>query len=120
MKKRRSSKNLMSYTEKYAISLLSEATGGRIGPVQPQKVDSEPQVTSDGMQFSDKRALLDSLTRLLAIKHRIDPEQEESTFMDMREELNGASRETKGRANGSGGFAAFPNSTDANSATDES
>lgn len=94
MKKRRSGKNLMSYTEKYAISLLSEATGGRIGPSEPQNVGT------DGMQFSDKRALLDSLTRLLAIKHRIDPEQEETTFMSMREELNGAGREAKGGANG--------------------
>lgn len=96
MKKRRSRKNLLSYTEKYAEVLLYEATGGKIGSPNTQHVGTEPQI--DGMQFSDKRALLDSLTRLLAIKHRIDPEQEESEFMSMREQLNDAGRKTSGGA----------------------
>jgi hypothetical protein len=92
MKKRPSKKTLMTHTEKFAVQLLYEATGGTIGKSGPQNID--------GMQFSDKRALLDSLTRLLAIKHRIDPEEEKSDFMSMREELNGASRTVKSRTDG--------------------
>lgn len=83
-KQRQSKKNLMGYVERYAAYLLYEASGGAVGIQRPNKNDG----SIVEMSFSDKRALLDSTTRLLHVKHRIDPKEEKSFFDMMKEDMN--------------------------------
>jgi hypothetical protein len=83
IKKRRKRKNLQAYAEEFAISLLYEASGGKIGKVK------SAEKSEYNMSFHDRRALLDSMTKLMALKHKIEPEEEEDGIASYREQLNG-------------------------------
>lgn len=62
--------NLLNLSEKFAISLLSEATSGTLGP-KKSKVVAETKI-----DFKDRRALLDTITKLLMAKNKLDPEDQ--------------------------------------------
>lgn len=87
MKKRRKRKDLAAFAEEFAIALLFEASNGSIGRIKalPEGVE-KPELT---MSFHDRRALLDSMTKLVAMKRRTEPEDEEDGIASYREQLNG-------------------------------
>lgn len=91
MSKRRSSKDLLAAAEKFTLMLLSEATKGQIGVAQKNDGSDVPD-----MPFGDRRALLDSIVKLLTVKHKVDPKEEESPFANLRERLNGTAGKTAG------------------------
>ena len=72
-KKKRRSSGLAGIAERYAISLIFESTSGRIGRGSlPSGEDTENSVP-----FKERRALLDSRTKLLDIQK--DGEDDESS-----------------------------------------
>lgn len=89
-KKRRSRKGLARYAEAFAASLLWEASGGSIGKGKPsvEKQEGMPEVS-----FRDRRALLDSITKLLSSQGPPTEEDDEDGIDSFRERLNGRSGE---------------------------
>ena len=89
MAKKRKKSGLRHAAEVFALSLLFEASGGSIGRVP--KVQEGNTVKAPDMAFSDKRALLDSMTKLITLSHKVDPVEEEETdgLSAARERLHG-------------------------------
>ena len=86
-------RNMLREAEKYAQFLLWEATGGSMGrePVKGKdKKEDEFKV-----DFGTKRALLDSMIKLIGIKQKVDPEEEdEDGIASYKELLNAGSGES--------------------------
>ena len=68
--------------ERYAKRLLSEATGGKIGG------EVDPSETPSGIDFKDRRALLDTIVKLLKEKNSA-AEEDESSMGAFKEMMNG-------------------------------
>lgn len=86
MIKRRKRVSLQTYAEKFAMHLLFEASSGSVGRAPYIKEGQEkPELP---MSFHDRRSLLDSVTKLIAMKHKIDPEEEEDGISGFRERLH--------------------------------
>lgn len=81
----------LKLAEKYAEYLLFEATDGSIGR-EKKKLNSANERPLD---FNEKRALLDSLIRLVGVKNKVDPEEDESDFDSFKEIMNGDGRKIK-------------------------
>ena len=82
-KKRRRRKGLDVMAEEFAAYLLYEASSGRVGKGKA----IEPE-TENPISFKDRRALLDSVTKLLGAQR--DPEDgEEDGISSFREHLRG-------------------------------
>lgn len=78
-------RNMLRDVEKYAQMLLHEATGGAIGR-EPIRAKS----TKDGefsVDFGTKRALLDSMIKLLTVKSKVDPEDEDADGVETYKEM---------------------------------
>lgn len=93
----KSTDELRKYITQYGMALLFEATGGTIGkPVV--------EIKETGLEFNDKRALFDSLSRYVGK----EPEKEvESGFSKLASQLHGGTEVKRGRgkapvSNGSG------------------
>ena len=82
--------------ETFAISLIYEASGGIIGHL-PAGAEARPE---NPVTFRDRRALLDSITKLLAAEEAPEEEAQESGLSVLRERLSG-NRGTLGRAGSS-------------------
>ena len=95
MKKKRRKRGLQSFAEEFAISLLFEASGGKIGRVRAVKEGAE--VVDSQVSFRDRRALLDSMTKLLSAQDAPE-EDDEDGIADFRERLNEPSGEDRGGA----------------------
>ncbi len=75
-KKRKSRrKGLASFAEEFAISLLFEASGGKIGRVRAKKEGEEEKDSQ--VSFRDRRALLDSMTKLLGAQGAPEDDDED-------------------------------------------
>lgn len=87
--KRKHRDRLLLASEALAMSLLFDATEGRMGKApNPLK---EGIIAPPPIEFKDKRALLDSITKLMQLKHTVDPEEEpEDGLSSYRERLNGS------------------------------
>lgn len=85
--------DLRKYTTQYAMALLFEASGGTIGKPLVE-------IKETGLEFNDKRALFDSLSRYLGK----EPEKEvESGFAKLASQLHGGTEVKRGRAKASAG-----------------
>lgn len=91
-KKARRRAGLDRIAEQFAISLIHEASGGTIGKGStPSKEGEEDK--ENPISFRDRRALLDSITKLLSgQKDPLDGEEEDG-IADFRERLNERSGE---------------------------
>lgn len=78
-------RNMLRDVERYAQMLLHEATGGAIGrePVRAKSA-KEGEFLVD---FGTKRALLDSMIKLLTVKSKVDPEEEEDDGIQSYKEM---------------------------------
>lgn len=84
-KKRRKRKGLDVMAEEFAASLIYEASGGSIGRGKPQNAGDEKE---NSVSFRDRRALLDSITKLLS--NQKDPsDDDEDGISTYREHLRG-------------------------------
>ncbi|MGB6501650.1 MAG: hypothetical protein WBG19_09710 [Thermoplasmata archaeon] len=91
--------NMLRQAERYSQYLLWEATGGAMGkePVRA-KAAKEGEFALD---FQTKRALLDSMIKLIGIKSKVEPEDQEEDGIETYRELL---RDTTGsNTNGSRG-----------------
>ena len=80
-KKKRKKQTLQDSAETFALSLLYEASGGKLGKGTLSEKGEENQLS-----FRDRRALLDSVTKLLGAQR--DPEEDENTGVNaLREKL---------------------------------
>lgn len=84
-KKRRTKRGLTRVADQFAMSLIFEATGGKIGRV-PQAEESVSAVVNP-VSFRDRRALLDSVTKLLAGQPSEVGTEEEDGIDDFRKRL---------------------------------
>jgi hypothetical protein len=91
MKKKRRSRGLAGLANAFAASLLFEASGGKVGRGRtPSEGDPENPVS-----FKDRRALLDSVTKLLAAQPEAKDDEEDG-IASFREALGGGdSREVE-------------------------
>lgn len=83
-KKKRKSKNLNSYAEEFAISLIYEATNGKVGKGKDSSLDTAPNPIS----FRDRGKLLDSVTKLLGAQDTPEDNDDEDGIESFRERLN--------------------------------
>lgn len=81
--------------EELALALLFDATGGTVGK---QRIPKDGVVREVKVSFQDRRALLDSIVKLIEKRHKMNPEEEEvdgiEAYKDM---LNGTSGESGDR-----------------------
>ena len=82
MAKKRKKRDLQRYAEAFALDLISQATGGRLGRKSASSEDDKENPVS----FKDRRALLDSVTKLLAAQ-KAPEEEDESGVNNFRERL---------------------------------
>jgi hypothetical protein len=94
-KKKRRRKVLCDYAEDFALSLLFEASGGKVGRIRA--VSEKDKDTENPVSFKDRRALLDSVTKLLAAQ-KPSEDDEEDGLSSYREHLRGNSGETESGA----------------------
>lgn len=94
-KRKRRKKGLQAYAEEFAIALLYEASSGKIGKIKaPRNSEEESSVPVDSqVSFRDRRALLDSMTKLLGAQDAPDDDEVDG-LEEMKERLNGRSGET--------------------------
>lgn len=103
MSKRR---DLTLAAEKFAFLLLSEATDGKIGGTK------DPSASKNSIDFKDRRALLDTITKLLKEKNAREPEDDTSSLGKFKEMMDDAEH---GGETGSGGDSSPPPSSPASS-----
>ena len=120
-KKSKSERDRISDGNKVLTSLLLwEATNGKI-PLPKDIVDYTPPP----IPFSERRALIDSVNKQLAVDVKINPESEESVFDTMKEELkNERKRDSKGGNRGissikGNGITYQPDDSDTDSSDDD-
>jgi hypothetical protein len=97
---RRKKRDRLSFAaEQLALQLLFVASGGNVGRAQaPTK---EGVVEEINISFQDRRALLDSVTKLIEKRHKMNPEEEpEDGINAYKEMLNGTGRESGDRGVG--------------------
>ncbi len=76
--------------QKFMQQLLYEASGGSIGK-SPEKKDG----VGEGIEWKDKRALLDTILKMYQLEEKLKPEDEDDMGLDyLRGQLHG-STETK-------------------------
>lgn len=99
MKKRKHRDRLTFAAEKLALQLLFVASGGNVGAAQAPAKDGTMHEIN--VSFGDRRALLDSVTKLIEKNHKMKPEDDEPDgIQTAREMLNGAGRESGDRGIG--------------------
>ncbi len=77
-------KTLLSRLDAAFSSLLQEGFPGTI-----DGDDADAPVANTQLEFSDKVKLLDAAARFVALKHKIDPEEEKSAFDELKSKLGG-------------------------------
>ena len=88
MAKKRRRKSLQDHAEAFALDLLFQASNGRVGKGGTPSVDSEEK--ENAVSFKDRRALLDSITKLLS--NQKDKDDDEVGGLDLfKEHLRGDS-----------------------------
>ena len=96
MARRRPRDRLAVGAEQMALDLMFEATNGRIGKQRPFPEGVEPKEVN--VSFTDRRALLDSVVKLMAKRHDMAPDDEEPDGIEsFRSALNGPSGESGDR-----------------------
>src|ERR1700727_3471261 len=93
--------------------LLNEATGGIVK--LPKMGGVEYKVPN--IEISERRAILDSVNKVLLVDMKIDPEEEMSGFDILKEELGGNKR--SGRKSRSGGISSETDDTTGDTGTHE-
>lgn len=102
-KRQRTERDRISDANKTLTSLLLwEATGGTI-PL-PKGVEN---YSPPAIPFAERRALIDSVNKQLAVDMKINPESEESVFDTMKEELKNE-RKRDSTKSGNRGISSFP------------
>ena len=91
-KKRKIKRGLSRAADAYAMLLLWDASGGKVGRAPALKEGEEP--VENPISFRDRRALLDSVTKLLAGEPSNTDEEEEDGIASFRERLNDGNRGT--------------------------
>ena len=88
-------KNMVREAEKYAQYLIWEATGGAMGrePPRPKNVKEE----EFKIDFNTKRALLDSMIKLIGMKSKVDPVEEDEDGIETYKSMLNGSGETDSR-----------------------
>lgn len=102
-KKKRQKSGLAKVADEFAMALIYEASGGTIGRVRAAvKVDMDTPAEEKGensVSFRDRRALLDSVTKLLGAQPDDKEDEDIDGIASFREALGGGnSREAKRRA----------------------
>lgn len=82
MAKKRRKKGLQSYAEEFALSLIYEATSGKVGKGKALEDEKENSVS-----FRDRRSLLDSITKLLGAQDEPEDDEEDG-LTTLRGRLN--------------------------------
>ena len=83
IKKKRRNNGLAGIAERYAISLIYESTSGKIGRgTLPSKENMD-----NAVPFKERRALLDSITKLLAAQKEGNEEDESNGLSSFMERL---------------------------------
>src|ERR1700679_2015726 len=97
---KRKKKDRLSFgAEQLALQLLFAATGGNFGKAQCPTKDGV--VGEINISFQDRRALLDSVTKLIERRHKMSPEEEPAGgIQSYKEMLNGTGRESGDRGTG--------------------
>lgn len=86
---RRRSDRLSSAAEQLALALLFEATNGKLGRDRPLPEGTEKKEIN--VSFQDRRALLDSIVKLIEKRHKMKPEDDEPDgIAQYRSALNGS------------------------------
>lgn len=85
-KKRKSKRGLSRAADAFAMALIWEASGGTVGREPVKKEGQEP--VENPVSFRDRRALLDSVTKLLAGEPPPTDDDEEDGIASFRERLN--------------------------------
>ena len=83
-KKRRKRRGLQAYAEEFALSLIYEASSGKVGKVK----DSSKPEDDNPVSFRDRRALLDSVTKLLGAQPDENTEEDEDGLSILQGRLN--------------------------------
>lgn len=96
--KRRKRDRLSFAAEELALALLFDASGGSIGRAKPPKDGIAKEIN---VSFQDRRALLDSVVKLIEKRHKMSPEEEEPDgIQTYKEMLNGTGGESRDRGTG--------------------
>jgi hypothetical protein len=97
---RRKKRDRLSFAaEQLALALLFDASGGTIGKA-PVSKEGQPKVEIN-VSFTNRRALLDSVVKLIAKRHDMSPDEEpEDGIQSMKEMLNGTGGESRDRGTG--------------------
>lgn len=83
-KKKRKTRNLTHIAEKFAISLINEANGVRLNKARPPGEEE----SENPISFRDRRALLDSITKLLISQKESEDDGAEDGITSFMENLN--------------------------------
>lgn len=86
--------------EQMALALLFEASGGTIGKIRAPKEGEEKKEIN--VSFQDRRALLDSVVKLMAKRHDMAPDEpdEPDGIQNYKDILNGIGGESRDRGAG--------------------
>ena len=83
-KKRRVRRGLDRAAQEFALDLLFQASNGRVGRAKASTSEGDNSIS-----FRDKRALLDSITKLLAAQKDPGGDEYEDGLIDFKERLGG-------------------------------
>lgn len=97
-RRRRGKRGLQRAADVFALALMYEASGGTVGRAPALKEGEEAK--ENPVPFKERRALLDSVTKLLAGQPPSDDDSDEDGISDFRSRLNddGDSGESSGGA----------------------
>ena len=84
-RKRKEKRGLARAADKFAMLLIWEASGGKIGIAPTTQAAEEP--VENPVSFRDRRALLDSITKLLGDQPEENTEEEDG-LDEMRKRLS--------------------------------
>lgn len=98
-KKRKIKRGLSRAADAFALYLLFEASGGKVGKSPITEGEKEP--VENPISFRDRRALLDSVTKLLAGEPPNTDGEEEDGIESFRERLNDGDSRAPERGDGS-------------------
>ena len=112
MRKRRHRNLLALGAEQMALALMFEASGGTIGKIRtPKEGQAKMEIN---VSFQDRRALLDSVVKLIEKQHKMSPEdQEPDGIQTYKEMLNGTGGESRDRGTGTAETSASLSDADA-------
>lgn len=87
-KKARTNSDFVRETERYALNLLWKATKGANGK-KPKNAPDDPS-EMPAWEPKEEKSLLDSMIKLASARHKIDPEEDDSSDLDdIRRRLQG-------------------------------